>query len=467
MSFTSIDFLLFYLIVFVLYWLVRERRWQNLLLLLGSYLFYGWVHPWYALMLGASTLVDYFLAGDMASHPERKRSTLALSLLINLGVLAFFKYYNFFSPSLVSALNALGRAADPMVVQIALPAGLSFYTLKKLSYMLDVSKGTLKPTHTLPDFALYVSFFPQIVAGPIDRPQKLLPQLEAPRLWKPELFYNAWPLLVMGFFKKIVIADSVKVIVDQVFSLNQPSGLLLLAASLGFTLQILADFSAYTDLARGVALLLGFETSENFRQPYLSLTPTDFWNRWHITLSTWLRDYIFFPTRRALMRSPRGLPEFWVNSIPPLLTMFVSGLWHGAGWTFVVWGLYYGALITFYQLIGIRGDWRPASAWGRWSAWLVMFALIVFGWAIFRAPSLSWLGQVLVQGVFIKDKADLVVALIAFSTAFFYSLPLLIKWGLDRLPPQGWLQAGYLAAATAAIIIYLNTASPDFIYFQF
>ena len=147
--------------------------------------------------------------------------------------------------------------------------------------------------------------------------------------------------------------------------------------------------------------------------------------------------------------------------------MFVSGLWHGAGWTFVLWGLYYGVLITAYQLIGIRGDWRPASAWGRGLAWLVMFALIVFGWSIFRAPSLGWLGQVLFQGPFIKDRADLIAALIAFSTAAFYSLPLLVKWGLERLPPQGWLQAGYLAVATAAILIYLNFSPPDFIYFQF
>ncbi|MBI3172966.1 MAG: MBOAT family protein, partial [Chloroflexi bacterium] len=175
MSFTSYDFLLFFLTVFALYWLARERRLQNALLLAASYVFYGWLHPWYALMLGLSTLADYFIAQGMVKSPERKRSLLWLSLLVNLGVLGFFKYYNFFSPALVDSLNGLGLHADLLLVQILLPAGLSFYTLKKLGYVLDVSNGTLKPTHSLLDFALYVSFFPQIVAGPIDRPRSLLP----------------------------------------------------------------------------------------------------------------------------------------------------------------------------------------------------------------------------------------------------------------------------------------------------
>jgi D-alanyl-lipoteichoic acid acyltransferase DltB (MBOAT superfamily) len=250
--------------------------------------------------------------------------------------------------------------------------------------------------------------------------------------------------------------------------LNEPSGLLLLAAALGFTLQILADFSAYTDLARGIALLLGFETSENFRNPYLSLTPTEFWNRWHITLSTWLRDYIFFPTRRALMRARVKLPDILTQSIPPILTMFVCGLWHGAGWTFTVWGLYYGMLIAVYQLIGIRGDWKPKSWWVTGVAWLVMFTFIVFGWAIFRAPSLSWFGHVLFQIPFVKGWNDFIVALIALSMAFVYSLPLWVKFALDRLSSrEGWLQAAYLALATASIIIFINSSSPDFIYFQF
>jgi alginate O-acetyltransferase complex protein AlgI len=243
--------------------------------------------------------------------------------------------------------------------------------------------------------------------------------------------------------------------------------------ALSFTLQILADFSGYTDIARGTALLFGFETSENFNRPYLALTPTDFWNRWHITLSTWLRDYIFFPIRRALMRSrvPKGddiqLPHWMALSVPPIATMFVSGLWHGAGWTFVVWGLFYGVLISIYQLIGIRGEWQPKSPILLGPAWLVMFFFIVFGWGIFRSSSLAWLGNILFNTPFIKAQSDLIVGLITLSMVIVYSIPLLIKLALDKLPKDGWLHPAYYAVTTMLIIVFLSSASPEFIYFQF
>jgi D-alanyl-lipoteichoic acid acyltransferase DltB (MBOAT superfamily) len=259
-------------------------------------------------------------------------------LILNLGVLAFFKYYNFFSEDFAELVNSLGIQGDIFLIKILLPAGLSFYTLRKLGYMIDVSRGILQPSRSLINFALYVSFFPQIVAGPIDRPQKLLPQIEATRLWRMDLLYSAWPLILMGLFKKIVIANSVSPIIDRIFHLEEPTFLLATVGALGFTLQILADFSAYTDLSRGVAFLLGFDTSENFKSPYLSLTPTDFWNRWHITLSTWLRDYIFFPVRRSLLKRQNHLPNLLVQAGPPLITMLLCGLWHGAGWTFILWG---------------------------------------------------------------------------------------------------------------------------------
>ena len=188
MAFTSYDFLLFYLTVFVLYWVVRERRWQNLILLAASYVFYGWLQPWLTVLLGISTLADFFLARGMDIYPNRKRLLMWISLFINLGVLAFFKYFGFFSQSIIAALQDVGIQADSFLLSILLPAGLSFFTLKKLGYMIDVSRGTLKPPHTLVDFALYVSFFPQIIAGPIERPQKLLPQIEAPRIWKKIIF---------------------------------------------------------------------------------------------------------------------------------------------------------------------------------------------------------------------------------------------------------------------------------------
>src|SRR5215207_2896049 len=210
MNFTGLTFWIFFAVVLALYWLLREKRWQNTFLLVASYVFYGWIQPWLAVMLGVSTLIDFFLAKGMrsgnSSSLRHTRSLMALSLALNLGVLAFFKYYNFFSEDLVRVAGSLGMQADFLLARILLPAGLSFYTLKKLGYMIDVSKGTLQPSHSFIDFALYVSFFPQLVAGPIERPQKLLPQIESLRTWKAEFFYNAWPLILMGLFKKLVIA---------------------------------------------------------------------------------------------------------------------------------------------------------------------------------------------------------------------------------------------------------------------
>jgi alginate O-acetyltransferase complex protein AlgI len=254
--------------------------------------------------------------------------------------------------------------------------------------------------------------------------------------------------------------------VDRIFSLKEPTLALLFIGSLGFALQILADFSAYTDLARAVARLFGFETSENFRSPYLSLTPTDFWNRWHITLSTWLRDYIFFPLRRALLRS--RLPRFMIDALPPLVTMFVSGLWHGAGWTYVVWGLSYGVLIVIYQAIGMGGAWKPASKWTGFAAWLVMFAFIIFSFAIFRTPSLGWLGSVLTSGQWGGSADHLAVTVSTLSLMAFYAAPLIMKMLMDRrLPLDSFWHDLYYVAATVAMLAYLNSAAPDFIYFQF
>jgi len=442
---------------------VRKPRQQNLLLLAASYYFYGTLHIGYAALLGLSTITDFFLARGMMARPEHKRLFLILSLIVNLGVLAFFKYAGFF----VQEVNAFLALFDLQsnLIHILLPAGLSFFTLKKLGYMLDISRGTLKPTPSFIDFALYVSFFPQLIAGPIERPQKLLPQIEAPRVWKMDHFFSAWTLLVMGFFKKLVVANTIQVIVDRIFGFAEPSGFLLLCGALGYTLQILADFSAYVDLSRGTSRLLGFETSENFRQPYLSISPTDFWNRWHITLSTWLRDYVFFPVRRALLRF--RLHETVAMSIPPIVTMFISGAWHGANANFVVWGLYYGVLIAAYQLVGVRGDWQPATKVKTFFAWLLMFSFIVFGWAIFRAPSLAWLTNILLHGSFLPPRNELILGLIALTMTTAYSLPLLLKHLLDQYAKDGWLQAAFHAAAIILVIIYINSANSDFIYFQF
>ena len=467
MNFTSLTFWLFFALVFSMYWLVREGCWQNTLLILASYVFYTWLSPWYAVLLGVSTLADFYLARQMKQQGNKAKTYLILSLILNLGVLAIFKYYNFFNTQVAEALTSVGLPVDWLFIKVLLPAGLSFYTLKKLAYVIDVSRGTLEPSDDLLSFALFVSFFPQIIAGPIDRYQKLMPQIQRKRIWQSSFFYAAWPLIVMGLFKKIVVADSIKPIVDRVFGLDQPSMVLIIAGTLGFTLEILADFSAYTDLSRGVAQLLGFNTSENFNKPYLSLTPTDFWNRWHITLSAWLRDYIFFPIRRALLRRKEPLPNWLLLSIPPLVTMFISGIWHGAGLTYMIWGLYYGVLIAGYQLIGLRGDWKPAGRLKTFFAWLIMFALIAFGWLIFRAPSITWLSNAFLYSEWTHGRADWVVASIVLSRTILYSLPLVVKYLLDQYSPRGFIQTFYYAVLTLGVIIFIGSATSDFIYFQF
>ena len=467
MNFTSLTFWVFFALVFSTYWLLREHSWQNALLLFASYVFYAWLAPWYAVLLGVSTLTDFFLARQMKQQKDKAKTYLVLSLILNLGVLALFKYYNFFNTQVAEALTSIGLSADWLFIKVFLPAGLSFYTLKKLAYMIDVSRGTLEPSDDLLSFALFVSFFPQIIAGPIDRYQKLIPQIEQKRVWQSSFFYSAWPLIVMGLFKKIVVADSIKPIVDRIFSLDEPSMVLVLAGTLGFTLEILADFSAYTDLSRGVAQLLGFNTSENFNRPYLSLTPTEFWNRWHITLSAWLRDYIFFPIRRALLRRKEPLPNWLLLSIPPLVTMFISGIWHGAGLTFMIWGIYYGVLIAGYQLIGLRGDWKPAGRLKTFFAWLIMFSLIAFGWLIFRAPSMTWLSNIFLHSEWTHGREDRIVASILLSRTILYSLPLVIKYLLDQYSPRGFIQPFYYAVLTLGVIIFIGSATSDFIYFQF
>ena len=467
MGFTSLTFFVFCLIVLILYWAIQRKEWQNIILLLASLIFYGWIQPWYAVLLGLSTTVDYFLARGMLQFRNRARIYLYVSLFLNIGVLAFFKYFNFFNADLAARLSQLGLNGDIFLVSIVLPAGLSFYTLKKLGYILDISHGTIKPVENFVDFALFVSFFPQIISGPIDRAQKIIPQLNSARIWKFDFFTSAWPLLLMGLFKKIVIADTVKSIVDRVFSLQAPSKLLVIVSALGFTLQILTDFSAYTDISRGVARLFGIETSENFLTPYLSLTPSEFWNRWHITLSSFLRDYIFFPLRRTLIRK-RSLPGWLVNAIPPLVTMFVSGIWHGAGWTYLVWGLYYGFLIVAYQTAGIQGDWKLNGKVKNFLAWLLMFSLIVFGWLIFRAPSIDWLAKALFLFPWVNSPQDFTVFLFILSMLIAYSLPLVLKLLMDRhLPENSWWFAIYFALITLLIVIYTNSSNPDFIYFQF
>lgn len=464
MGFITFEFLYFIFIVLILYWLLPDRRWQNFLLFATSLVFYGWLATWHSLVLLSSIIVDYLLALGMQRWKARASVLMWLGVVLNVMFIASVKYYFQYDDLLAAWSLQTGLGQDFILSGILLPLGVSFYTLKKISYLVDVQRGTLPAEKDFLAFGAYVSFFPQVLSGPIDRPQAFLKQLQSPRRWVSNHFYNAWQLILMGLFKKIVIANTVKVIVDQIFLISQPSKILLIVGGLGFTLQILADFSSYTDLSRGIAFLLGLKTSGNFNKPYLALTPNDFWNRWHISFSSWLRDYIFFPIRRALMRA-NGLPEIVSQLLPPLTTMFISGLWHGTGWTFIVWGLYYGVLIVIYQLLGIRNDQKAVK---RFFTWLVMFAFIVFGWIIFRASSIPWLWQALTATPFANNIGEWIASLVLLVMIAFYASLLFAKHLLDQYAPyHTWIHSLYYAAAFIMALIFINSSTPDFIYFQF
>lgn len=468
MTFTSKEFLLFFAVLFILYWFIQRKTFQNLLLLAGSFIFYGLLHPWFAGLLAVSTAADYGLSLGMLRFPQRRRWFLAGSLLVNLGALVFFKYFNFFSNNAAALLKAIDLRVSPLELTILLPVGLSFFTLKKLSYFIDLYRGVGKPAQGWLDYALYVSFFPQIASGPIQRARSLLPQIQSRRAWKAENFYQAWPLVVTGLFKKFVVAGPVAVIVSKSFALQQPSIAILLMAGLGFTLLVLADFSAYTDLSRGISFLLGFDTPENFRSPYLSLTPIEFWNRWHITLSEWLRDYIFYPLRRAALRRDSNPDRIAAWLVPPLVTFLISGFWHGAGWNYIAWGGFWGLLIAVYQRLGLGGAWKPATRLKTFLAWLLMFALTVASWILFRAPSITWLMQVLTRSPFLTGQKEAVAVLVSLTEIAVFASPMVLYRLFEGwFKRSAWLEAFYLAAALAATIVFINSASSDFIYFQF
>jgi len=460
--FTDSVFYVFFALVFVLYWTLRARAFQNGLLVVGSYVFYGWIHPWFCILIAVSTIVDYTVGLAIVRDGSRRRLYLLISLVTNLGMLGFFKYFNFFTENVYQLATGIGLNMDPVSLKIFLPVGISFYTFQTLSYTIDIYRRQMEPRTNFIDFALFVSFFPQLVAGPIERARRFLPQIENPRRWSWDLLYGAWPLIVMGYMKKVVIADNVAVFVNKVYMLEQPTILLLVAGTLAFTVQILADFSAYTDLARGFARLLGFDLVENFKAPYLAISPSDFWRRWHISFSSWIRDYLYIPLGGSRVDSSL---KFLVITVT---AMGLSGLWHGAAWHFVVWGVYHALIVVAYHKLGKGGRWRPVGLGGTLVAWAIMFVLTNVGWMLFRAPSMAWLVKVFRVGDPGFSGDSLVVSLSVLAMVFLYSLPLLVLPLLNRLDRQvSFLMPIYYAFAVCAVILFMGAGGQDFIYFQF
>lgn len=391
MSFTSLSFAVFFPVVTAGYFLM-PKRYQWVFLLIASYYFYASHHPAYVLLLLFTTLVTYGagLAMDRTSDTKKKRLTLLLSIVLTVGLLFLFKYFNFFTESFASASRFFDLPIDPWTLKILLPIGISFYTFQSLGYVIDVYKGKRSAEKHFGYYALFVSFFPQLLSGPIERADRMLPQFRKAHSFEYEATVSGLKLMAWGFFKKLVIADSAALVVDKLY--DDPvnaSALGLLLATYLFAYQIFCDFSAYTDIARGTARILGINLMENFHRPYAATSIGDFWRRWHISLSSWFRDYIYIPlggSRVPLIR----------QSFNILIVFLLSGLWHGADWTFVIWGLLHGIFLVLSLLTGnVR---KKFTHWIRLDAFpklhqalqiLFTFHLVLFSWIFFRANSID------------------------------------------------------------------------------
>ncbi len=381
MLFNSIDFFAFLPIVFALYWFVVHKniKLQNCLLLIASYVFYGWWDYRFLGLIALSTLVDYTVGHQLYKAEDRlvKKKWLLVSVLFNIGLLGFFKYYNFFIASWISLFDSLGYKVDNVwVLNVILPVGISFYTFQTLSYTIDIYRNKLKPVSDFIGFAAFVSFFPQLVAGPIERASALLPQFLTQRKFAYKTFSYGIKLMIWGFFLKLVVADRAAIYVNAVFNnVENHEGLSFIAATVLFGFQIYGDFAGYSLIAIGTAKLFGFNLMTNFNRPYFSASVSEFWTRWHISLSTWFRDYLYIPLGGNRVGKPRLLFNLFV-------TFLISGLWHGANWTFVVWGALNGVYLMLEVLLFKTKRKGIINVFAT-------FALINFAWIFFRANSLQ------------------------------------------------------------------------------
>ena len=466
MSFPTIEFAAFFVIVFVLSWALmpHPRAWRPFILA-ASYFFYGWVDWRWVLLLAASSVVNTVAAQVIARSPSQaaRRRALVAAIAFDLGLLGVFKYLGFFVSELDGALDSIGLGSSLPLVQIVLPIGISFFTFQAISYVVDVYRGETRAA-SLVDVAILQAFFPHLVAGPIVRANELLPQLRVPRDPRTVLAGPALVMILGGIVKKTVIADELaRRVVDPVYSdPGAHSAGELTLAFYAFAAQIYCDFSGYTDMAIGLALLLGYQLPQNFDRPYMALSLRDFWRRWHMTLSRWLRDYLYIPlggSRGGRLRTYRNV----------MVTMLLGGLWHGAAWTFLIWG-------------GIHGGAVSAERWGRerfggfrvpaWAAWLVTFHVVCVAWVFFRAPDLGTAFDVL-GGLGLSGPSPLVTL----------PLVLLVVAGvaIQAVPPGWWRDAeAWLVArpvalqgvAAGAIVVVADAAVGQqgvapFIYFQF
>jgi len=489
--FPTLTFAVFFLLVFPVCWLLRWRHWAwKLFVLLASYVFYGFWDARFVLLLFTSSVVNYVIArrlvrpvvaenapvrGRTARLPSwlrGRRLLLTVALVFNLGILGLFKYYGFFLESLSASLGAMGLPGHLPFVEVIVPVGISFFTFQAISYVVDIYRGKLVPGRWL-DFAVYLAFFPHLVAGPIVRASEFMPQLDAPRVLPQRDATRAAFLIGRGLFKKVVISSFVATaIVDPVFGVPaQHSSAEILVAIYGYAVQIYADFSGYTDIAIGVALLLGITFPQNFDRPYSAVSLQDFWRRWHMTLSRWLRDYLYIPlggNRHGTLATYRNL----------IVTMVLGGLWHGAALTFLIWGLFHGLGLAVERvgaaLIGrglYAGPGLPAGA-RRWLGRLVTFNVVCVSWVYFRADSLATANELLLRSVTAWGPAPLVTAGLVAVIAATVAVQLIpagigarVETAFSSLPlPVQGVALGVFCGATIA---FGPQGVAPFIYYQF
>ncbi|CAN5853612.1 MBOAT family protein [soil metagenome] len=470
MLFPTIQFAVFFVVVLTANWLLlpHRQRWKGFMLG-ASYVFYGAWDWRFVLLIVASTLVNQVAATSMAhtDDPRRRKNAVVVAVAANLGILGWFKYYGFFASSAINLFASVGVEVPLPLLQITLPVGISFFTFQALSYVIDIYREEQEPAPLL-DFAVYLAFFPQLVAGPIVRSREFLPQLHGHKDPRSVDATRAFGLIAGGLFKKVVVANTLATsIVDPVFaSPGQFSSLEVLVAIYGYAVQIYADFSGYTDIAIGVALLMGFRFPDNFNSPYTAVSIQDFWRRWHMTLSRWLRDYLYIP----LGGNRKGRGATYRNLF---LTMLLGGLWHGAAWTFVVWGAFHGGLLAWERWRGETTVARRSveSPLSRAVSRVATFHLVCLGWVLFRSDSLSQVGEIL--GRLLDWGA---------APAVTPSVLLLVAGGIgvQYVPAatRARLQAGFsrlgpvaMTAALGVFLLILDGFGPEgvapFIYFQF
>lgn len=487
MLFNSIDFAIFLPVVFAFYWFVfsHNLKAQNFFILIASYVFYGWWDWKFLSLIILSTMLDYSIGRALASQENiiKRKVLLSLSLLGNLGVLGFFKYYNFFVNSFVDAFSFFGRDINPGTLTIILPVGISFYTFQTLSYSIDVYRKKLEPTRDLIAFAAFVTFFPQLVAGPIERATNLLPQFFRKRVFDASKASDGLRQILWGLFKKVVIADNCAIYANAIFNNSDDyNGSTLVLGALFFAFQIYGDFSGYSDIAVGTSRLFGFDLMQNFAFPYLSRNIGEFWRRWHISLSTWFRDYLYIPLG--------GSKGGWGLKIRNVFIIFlVSGFWHGANWTFIVWGALHALYFLPLFLIGKNRTYMDVVAKGKMFPSLgefvsiaATFSLTTFAWIFFRAESVghavSYIGNMF-DGLFNASNLSVAFTFITDNVGgtrlCLFALFFMVEWfGREnryaiedlftgRSRPVRW---AFYYSIIIITILYAGLEQ-EFIYFQF